>query len=318
MPGMAFEELFGELTGLQLDTVDRARLQDWLTNLHLPGECLDLIAQTVGTPSCPHCHYARVHRCGQASGLQRWRCVACRRSFNALTKTPLARLRKRELWLPFSGCVLDSLTVRKAAEQVGLHPSTSFRWRHRFAPGAACERPALLVGTVEADETFLLESQKGSRHLNRAPRRRGGVARRRGINCDHDCLLIARDRDKRTLDFHTGRGPVTSAQLEACLRPVLAPDVLLISDSAKAYVGFAARTGIRHEAINVRADERARGAIHLNNVNGWHSRFKTWLRRFNGVASRYLKHYSGWQRILDDARLTTPADLLCAIVRYAR
>ena len=68
----------------------------------------------------------------------------------------------------------------------------------------------------------------------------------------------------------------------------------------------------------MRAGELARGAIHLNNVNGWHSRFKTWLRRFNGVASRYLQHYSGWQRILDDARLTTPADLLCAIVRCAR
>jgi len=36
------------------------------------------------------------------------------------------------------------------------------------------------------------------------------------------------------------------------------------------------------------------------------------------VASHYLQHYSGWQRILDDARLTTPADLLRAIVRYAR
>jgi len=318
MQGMAFEELFGALTGLQLDSAELARLRDWIAHLHLPGECLDLIAQTAGTPPCPHCHCARVHRCGQASGLQRWRCVACGRSFNALTGTPLARLRKRELWLPFSDCVLDSLTVRKAAKQIGVHPTTSFRWRHRFVPGAARDRPVQLGGTVEADETYLLESQKGSRRLDRPPRRRGGVARRRGINRDHDCLLIARDRDKRTLDFHTGRGPVSSAQLNTCLGPVLAPDVLLISDSAMAYVGFAARTGIRHEAINVRAGELARGTIHLNNVNGWHSRFKSWLRRFNGVASRYLKHYSGWQRVLDDARLTTPADLLCAIVRCAR
>jgi len=318
MQGMAFEELFGALTELQLDSTELARLRDWLLHLHLPGECLDLIAHTAGTPSCPHCRCVQVHRCGQASGLQRWRCLACRRTYNALTGTPLARLRKRELWLPFLSCLLESDTVRKAAEQVGVHPSTSFRWRHRFAPGAACERPTLLSAMVEADETYLLESQKGSRCLDRPARRRGGVARRRGINRDHDCLLVARDRSKQTLDFHTGRGPVSSAQLECCLGPVLAPDALLISDSARAYVGFATRAGISHEAINVRAGERARGVIHLNNVNGWHSRFKTWLRRFNGVASRYLKHYSGWQRILDDARLTTPADLLCAIVRYAR
>jgi len=282
MQSMAFEEAFGALSGLQLDSLQLSRLRDWLTHLHLPGECLDLIERTAGTPPCPHCHCARVHRCGQASGLQRWRCLACARSFNALTGTPLARLRKRELWLPYSCCVLDSLTVRKAAAQVGVHPSTSFRWRHRFLPGAAHERHAQLVGMVEADETYLLESQKGSRRLDRPARRRGGVARRRGISRDHDCLLVARGRNKQTLDFHTGRGAVSTSQLERCLGPVLAPDVLLISDSARAYVGFAARTGIRHTAINVRAGERARGAIHLNNVNGWHGRFKTWLRRFNG------------------------------------
>jgi len=318
MQGTAFEELFGALTELQLDSTELARLRDWLTHLHLPGACLGLIAHAAGTPPCPHCQCSRVHRCGEASGLQRWRCLACRHSYNALTGTPLARLRKRELWLPFLTCLLESETVRKAAEQIGVNPSTSFRWRHRFAPGAACEPPSLLSGMVEADETYLLESQKGSRCLDRPPRRRGGVTKRRSINRDHDCLLVARDRSKQTLDFHTGRGPVSSTQLERSLGPALAPDALLISDSARAYVGFAARAGIRHEAINVRAGERARGAIHLNSVNGWHSRFKTWLRRFNGVASRYLHHYSGWQRILDDARLTTPADLLCAIVRCAR
>ena len=98
---------------------------------------------------------------------------------------------------------------------------------------------------------------------------------------------------------------------------MLAPDVVLISDSAAAYRAFTARTGIRHEAVNLRAGIRARGSIHLNNVNGWHSRFKSWLRRFNGIASRYLRTYSGWQRVLDDGALLTPAQLLTAIVQYA-
>jgi hypothetical protein len=80
------------------------------------------------------------------------------------------------------------------------------------------------------------------------------------------------------------------------------------------YEDFAELAGITHEAVNMRAGERARGAIHIQNVNGWHSRFKSWLVRFRGVASRYLIHYSGWQRVLDDRRLTTPARLLCAAV----
>jgi hypothetical protein len=173
----------------------------------------------------------------------------------------------------------------------------------------------MLSAIVEADETYRLESQKGSRTLTRRPRKRGGVARRRGINKEHDCLLVARDRTGQTLDFHTGRGQVTVAQLHTCLKPVLPPDVLLISDSAVAYRHFAAQAGITHEAVNVQAGIRARGAIHIQNVNSWHSRFKSWLVRFRGVASRYLINYSGWQRILDARRLTTSAHLLCAAAR---
>lgn len=221
-------------------------------------------------------------------------------------------LRKKECWLPHLQCVLDSRTVRDAARIVNVHRTTSFRWRHRFVPGAMRDRPNTLSIIVEADETYRLESQKGSRSLTRPARKRGGVATRRGIDGEHDCLLVARDRSGRALDFHTGRGPVPVAQLHECLKPVLPGDTLLISDGATAYECFAAQTGITHEAVNVKAGERARGAIHIQNVNSWHSRFKNWLVRFRGVASRYLINYSGWQRVLDDRRLTTPAQLLCA------
>jgi hypothetical protein len=59
----------------------------------------------------------------------------------------------------------------------------------------------------------------------------------------------------------------------------------------------------------------ARGAIPIQNVNSWRSRFKRWLVRFRGVASPYLIHYSGWQRLLDARRLTTAAHLLRAAVQ---
>ncbi|MGO4477049.1 IS1595 family transposase, partial [Massilia sp. 2TAF26] len=79
-----------------------------------------------------------------------------------------------------------------------------------------------------------------------------------------------------------------------------------------------ARSGIAHAWVNVQAGERTRGAIHVQNVNGWHSRFKSWLVRFRGVASRYLINYSGWQRMLDARRLTTPRHLLQAAVQLSQ
>ena len=158
--------------------------------------------------------------------MQRFRCLGCRRSYNALTGTPLARLRLRGHWLTCLQCLLDSRTVRAAARMTGVHRTTSFRWRHRFVHGFMRDRLARLAGVVEADETYLLESQKGSRRMTRPARRRGGVAPYRGIGFAHDCVLVACDRVGGALDFHTGRGPVTATQLASSLGPVVAPESL--------------------------------------------------------------------------------------------
>ena len=47
-------------------------------------------------PTCPKCGHNEIARCGSASGLPRYRCAACQATFNALTGTPLARLRHKE------------------------------------------------------------------------------------------------------------------------------------------------------------------------------------------------------------------------------
>jgi hypothetical protein len=76
------------------------------------------------------------------------------------------------------------------------------------------------------------------------------------------------------------------------LLPVLCRDVLLLGDAAKAYAAFPVLPAT-HQALSVRAGMRARGPIHLDNVNGWHSRFNAALRRFNGMASRYVANDTG-------------------------
>ncbi|WP_338767879.1 IS1595 family transposase [Massilia sp. METH4] len=305
-----FQVVFKALCQLQLAAGEVATLREFLATIAHPGQCLALIEAAAGRPPCPHCACPHCHRSGKANGLQRYRCMGCRSSYNALTGTPLAHLKRRDKWLAYLQCLIESTTVRGAAKRVSVAKSTSFRWRHRFIAAVRQERRPELSTVVEADETYHLESQKGSRHLDRPARKRGGKATRRGISCELDCILVARDRNKLTYDFVTGRGPVSAGQLARHLLPVLARDVILISDGANAYQAFARQAGITHESVNVQRGERVREAIHIQNVNGWHSRFKTWLRRFNGVASRYLANYTGWQRVLDAGALTTPSHWL--------
>jgi transposase-like protein len=299
---------------LQLSDEELAALRQFVSVAAPHGQCLAWIEAAAGRRPCPHCGCGRCHRSGKASGLQRYRCLGCTRSFNALTGTPLARLRLRDKWPAYLQCVIESSTVRKAAERMAVARSTSFRWRHRFIAAVRRERRPLLSGIVEADETYHLESQKGSRHLERPARRRGGKATRRGLSAELDCILVARDRTRLTYDFVTGRGPVTARQLATHLKPALSVDVLLVSDAARAYGAFARSAGITHQMVNVRAGVRSRGALHIQGVNGWHSRFKSWLRRFNGVASRYLANYTGWQRVLDAAVLLIPSQWVSVAV----
>ena len=127
-------------------------------------------------PKCPHCAHAQLHRHGRSEGLQRYRCCACGRTFNALTGTPLARLRHKAKWLDFLQTMQASLTVRQSARDVGVHRNTSFRWRHRFLAWSKNDRPEHLHGITEADETYFLESSKGARTLDRPARKRGGSA----------------------------------------------------------------------------------------------------------------------------------------------
>jgi hypothetical protein len=48
-----------------------------------------------------------------------------------------------------------------------------------------------------------------------------------------------------------------------------------------------------------RARNRQSGLEHVRNAQSYGRRFKTWLRRFRGVSTRYLGNYLAWHRALD-------------------
>jgi transposase-like protein len=260
---------------------------------------------------CPRCQCRAHRRHGHANGLQRFRCRACGRTFNSLSGTPLARLRHKTKWLDYCDTMRDpASTVRRAAAHVNVHKNTSFRWRHRMLTRVRDDRRLPLDGIVEADEMYLLESEKGARKLSRPARRRGGVATRRGISREQVCVLVARDRSGRTHDAVTGKGAVSVAQLQRHLAPVLAPDAMLVTDGDAAYGAFARAAGISHQSVNLQVGGRVRGAVHVQNVNAYHSRLRGWLHHFRGVATRYLHNYCGWRWAIDLDRLGTAQAML--------
>lgn len=303
----ALVDQLGDLTQVQ-----REALVEALSARGSSAEVVALIeTRFAAAPACGHCGSGEFRSWGQASGLKRYMCKVCDRTFNALTGTPLAGLRLREKWLGYARSLVDGVSLRKAAAQNDIHLETSFRWRHRFLASAKQNKAGAVAGIVEADETFILKSAKGSRRIvGRAPRKRGGKAGKPGLSTDeHDAILIVRDRHGATSDHVLF--DLSAACISSHLKPIVAKDAVLVTDGNRAYQSFAAETGITQMAMVAAHGERVIGCYHIQNVNAYVSRFDLWRARFKGVASHYLPSYLGWRRMIErDANRLSPRHCL--------
>lgn len=264
-----------------------------------PAAAMIIEGRLASVPTCPHCAAERVVKNGTARGLQRYKCRGCARTFCALTGTPLAGLHMRGKWIEQATALRDGLTLHKVADRLNIAVSTAHRWRHRFLSLPKAVKAQALVGIAEADETFFLRSAKGQRKgLGRLARKRGGKASKRGLSSEQVPVLVARDRAGSTADFILGADD--APHVVAALQPLLAKDVILCTDGSKALATAARTMGVAHRPVNLSAGIRVvAGVYHVQNINAYDSRLKGWMRRFHGVATKYLDSYLGWFRTIE-------------------
>lgn len=254
---------------------------------------------------CRHCGSVSVVRYGKRNGRQRYKCKDCFKISNDLTNTPLYRSKKANKWITFIECMLKRLSLRESAKIVGVHFTTCFYWRHKILSALAKQHTPSFEGIVETDETYFLESRKGRNVIaDRKPRKRGGSATKRGISSEQVCVLVARDRNKTTLSKVVGMGRILTQQLDENLTPLLQGDAVLCSDSHHSYKSYSKINDVEHIIINTSKKEYVkRGIYHLNNINSYHSRLKKWIRKFNGVSTKYLQLYLTWFQFLESREM---------------
>ena len=284
-----------------LSARQRKALCTQLAAMDKPPEAIGVIERHgAERPVCPHCGKGRIIRNGHSDGLQRYLCKDCRATFNALTGTPLAHLHLRGKWMQQAQALRDGLSLSQVQQRLGIARTTALRWRHRFLAAPKDIRARTLTGIAEADQTYVRRSAKGQRRaLARKARRRGGNPGRQGRSQELVPVLVARDRSGQTADFILQAD--TCRQAADKLRPVMAPDATLCTEGDATMCATARRLGIEHHAVRVSAGIRVDGPWHVQNVNAYHSRLKSWLRRFKGVSTRYLDSYLGWFRTIDRA-----------------
>lgn len=263
------------------------------------------VLENIGDPGeCRHCNSKNYYKWGIESGIQRYKCTKCKKTYNHLTNSPLAKLRKKEEWLANASEMIKGSSLKATAEICNVAVTTSFRWRHRFLKLLSASEPERLSGIIEADETYFLESHKGERGI-KSPRKRGGKAKKRGLSLEQIPVIVARDRNGQTLSRQLSS--VNSNTLSSVLKPVIAKGSVLCTDGHAAYPSVSEDCGTLHKQLNIKAGIKVLEKVyHIQNVNAYDSRLKSWIKRFHGVATKYLQKYLGWRRAIDTLQNLTP------------
>ena len=299
----AFVEQLGSLTNVQRDAI----LEAIRAGASATSAVALIDARFAIAPQCGHCRSNNVRPWSKPDPIRRYMCDACGKTFTALTGTPLQTLRRRDAWLEYARCLGDGIPLRKAAKRCGIALDTSFRWRHRFIETPKDVKAETLSGIVEADETFILKSQKGARAvMGRDPRKRGGKASKPGKSSEYQPVLIARDRTGATTDVMLDA--VDSASITSHLGGVVRGQAVLITDGEKAYAELAETYALLHVWIIASKGEHVWQGFHIQNVNAYTSNLKRWMVRFRGVATKYLDSYLGWRRMIDRDGDDLPAE----------
>ncbi|MCC5909276.1 MAG: IS1595 family transposase [Clostridiaceae bacterium] len=250
---------------------------------------------------CPRCDGKEVVRFGKYNNRQRYKCKSCNKTFSDFTRTPLYKTKHPGKWIRFIECMIEGKSLRKSQKIVGVSYVTLFYWRHKILNALKQDIIEAFNGIVEMDETYLLFSEKGKKKIaDRKPRKRGGKSKYRGISKEQMCILVARDRNRNTIAKTSCMGRIVKSKVESVVGSYLSSANVLCTDKWRAYKKYCEEKDIQH--YRIKPDESGhviKGLYHIQNVNNYHARFKKWLDRFNGVASKYLNNYLTWFKFLD-------------------
>lgn len=237
-----------------------------------PADLLVLLRRASAGLRCPHCAGSHLQRWGRLGMRQRYRCVACGRTFNELSDTALHRLKRKDLWAAFCRCMVEGLTVRRAAQRLGIHRDTAFRWRHK------------LLRELLSGETYPL-----------GPTVNIGESRVHG----RSWLLLGLDDRGRAVGGAVGPRRADTTALWSLLGSRLERAVTLLTLEGR-YAATARFAQLAGRWSQRRPVERAYDQ-RIEPIPRYAFRFRLWLKRFRGVADHYLDHYLAWFRLADRA-----------------
>lgn len=123
---------------------------------------------------CPVCNSANVVKNGKRStGVQKYKCKDCDHEYSLFSGTILEKTRWHwDIWIKVLETLLNNISIQNTVNILKkdygcdeIDPKTVWLWRLKLMHAIAVAPMPKLTGIIQVDETFVRESQKGSRNL---------------------------------------------------------------------------------------------------------------------------------------------------------
>ena len=154
------------------------------------------------------------------------------------------------------------------------------------------ESPAMVEDVVEANETYVPESEKGIKfgpNATRKPRKRGTPASKPGLSKEQICICTAVKRKSGDLIVRSeNRARPSTENVVDIYTGHVKKGTLFLTDGMNVYPKLGEALGI--SVMNVKKEKAS--FFNLNTANNLHSFIKGRYKDYRGVATKYLNRYN--------------------------
>jgi len=239
-------------------------------------------------PVCPHCGVIGEHYelKGETTRPGLYKCRACREPFTVTVGTVFERSKiPLNKWLMAVYLLCSSkkgMSSHQLHRTLGITYKSAWFMTHRIREAMKTNPTGLLGsggGTVEADETFWLNSKRS---------KKGRAYHGRGFEHKEKIVSLV-ERNGQVRSFHVPR--VNAATLRPLLKSQMAKEANLMTDDYIAYF-FIGKEFASHNVVKHGKKEYARGNVHTNTVEGYFSLLKRGLiGTYHHCSAKHLQRY---------------------------
>ena len=144
-----------------------------------------------------------------------------------------------------------------------------------------------LEGLIEADETFFRYNRKGN--FTKIRSYKTAKKRKRGLSCEQVAVGTVLDRLGNLKMGFICTGRLQYLTLRRFYEGHISANSTLCTDSTHGYATLSAELHLNHFKIEL--GKQKKNIYHLQHINSLHSRLKSFMCNFNGVATEHLLNF---------------------------